>query len=105
MHRDPRESVVRSSPVQAQVAVADVNNDGKLELVAGDSRGNLAVSGAQQYLNGSVLAADQSAGIFILWGHSVVLLRAPCSRHTRHAVHAACGSDLESQEPAALLPT
>lgn len=44
---DPRESVSRSLPAQAQVAVADVNNDGKLELVAGDSRGNLAVSGAQ----------------------------------------------------------
>jgi len=28
--------------LQAQVAVADVNNDGRLELVAADSRGNLA---------------------------------------------------------------
>ena len=30
------------SAVQAQVAVADLNNDGKLEMVASDSRGNLA---------------------------------------------------------------
>ena len=30
------------APPQAQVAVADVDNDGRLEMVVGDARGNLA---------------------------------------------------------------
>lgn len=38
----PPPPAVHPSPLQAQVAVVDLNNDGRLELVAGDARGNLA---------------------------------------------------------------
>lgn len=38
----PRACLSPPWPPQAQVAVADVDNDGRLELVAGDARGNLA---------------------------------------------------------------